>query len=366
MTVSDRTAPPSQVAPGTGGRRRRGDLGPGFAAFPAGTGARIGAWTVDFATVAGIAGATGALTSSWLLAAVAALEVVVVQWVWQARRGLTVGTLVTGTRVSRDDGPYSPGATRALVRSAVTAAGLIVAVVGAWVVAASSAWDHSPKKRSWADAAAGTVTARVPRRGEAAPAAGHSHRRLTATPPTTTSRSPEAGPTHAAAPVTTPAPLPTELSALPPGMAAPPQTPAPGPSPLEHSQVPDAEPEAAAHPSVLLTFDTGQRAQCPTPCAINLGRTPSPTEPGDTLLAVEDPARSVSRTHLRVEHSRGRTWVIDGGSTNGSSIMSDSTSTRLVPGVRTELPDGDRVRIGDRIFTVAMLVAATVPEQETP
>ena len=32
---------------------------------------------------------------------------------------------------------------------------------------------------------------------------------------------------------------------------------------------------------------------------------------GDALVVVDDPESSVSKTHLRIEHQRGRTWITD-------------------------------------------------------
>jgi pSer/pThr/pTyr-binding forkhead associated (FHA) protein len=78
----------------------------------------------------------------------------------------------------------------------------------------------------------------------------------------------------------------------------------------------------------------------------------------DRLVIVTDPDSSVSKTHLRLEHSRGRTWVTDFGSTNGSDIRSDEgQTTELVAGERVLLDDADRVRIGNRSFTISLLLA---------
>src|SRR5690606_29591116 len=108
--------------------------------------------------------------------------------------------------------------------------------------------------------------------------------------------------------------------------------------------------EAAA--AVLRVFDTGQRVALPSPVAVHLGRNPTPTAEGDRLVAVDDPDSTVSKTHARLEHSRGATWITDGGSTNGTEILSaDGGSAPLAPGVRTLLDEGDRVRLGRRVFT---------------
>ena len=137
--------------------------------------------------------------------------------------------------------------------------------------------------------------------------------------------------------------------------------------------VPAAAPVAPAAPSasapaggaaLLLSFDTGQRVRIDLPATVNLGRRPAPSEPGDQLVAVDDPDSTVSKTHLRLEHSRGRTWATDLGSTNGSGILADDGGgAELAPGARTLLDDGDRVRIGDRVFTVSLLLPTGYDER---
>ena len=109
--------------------------------------------------------------------------------------------------------------------------------------------------------------------------------------------------------------------------------------------------------SLLLVFDTGQRETVRLPAVANLGRKPAATETGDQLIAVTDSEGTVSKTHLRLEHSRGRTWVSDLGSTNGSDLIEDDGEvTRLVPHERTAVQDGSRVRLGNRTFTVSVVL----------
>jgi hypothetical protein len=108
---------------------------------------------------------------------------------------------------------------------------------------------------------------------------------------------------------------------------------------------------------LLLVFDTGQREQLPTPANINLGRNPTATVSGDTTIVVRDPESTVSKNHVRIEHSRGQTWVVDLGSTNGTKIIADDgTVTTFRKNERGELEEGARVRIGNRTFTVNLIV----------
>jgi predicted component of type VI protein secretion system len=105
---------------------------------------------------------------------------------------------------------------------------------------------------------------------------------------------------------------------------------------------------------LLLTFDTGQRAQLQVPVAVNLGRRPELSDAEDQALVVQDPENSVSKNHLRLEYRGASVWLTDLGSTNGSEIFDDSGAGMvLAPGSRVRLEDGSRVRIGSRSFTVA-------------
>ena len=107
----------------------------------------------------------------------------------------------------------------------------------------------------------------------------------------------------------------------------------------------------------MLTFDTGQQETVPLPAAVNLGRNPEAFEPGDILVRVRGKDLSLSRTHARLEHRESGVWVTDNGSTNGTDLLDEAgRATPLAAGVRTEVEDGSRVRIGDRVFTISRLV----------
>ncbi|MFV0287360.1 MAG: FHA domain-containing protein, partial [Demequina sp.] len=114
---------------------------------------------------------------------------------------------------------------------------------------------------------------------------------------------------------------------------------------------------------LLLVFDTGQRETITLPAHVNLGRQPDPHATGDTLVAVDDPDRTVSKTHARLEHDDGATWVTDLGSTNGTELLDEDGIVPLGIGKRTLVPDGVRLRIGNRAFTVSVLLD-TPPRQE--
>ena len=342
---------PPPVAPG---RRvaSTATLDPAFAGTAAGTGAQVVAFTIDVVVVVAVAVAVFLLTGEMLFAALAAVEIVVGLWVLEARTGATVGNAILRLRASRDDAPFSPGIGPSLVRRLITGVGFLAAGVGAWVVVASGAWDKKGRGRSWADNAAHTLVVAVPPKAKSTPSI------------TVNSMPVVDAPVPLAAPqvVSTLARQPSvdedsvsqsQTGAPAAGFAAAPRaTPAVAPVAPASAALPEN-----ADGTILLVFDTGQREQFPTPVAVNLGRSPVATEPTDKLVVVGDPDQTVSKTHLRLEHSRGRTWVTDGGSTNGTDLLDDEGGvTTLAAGNRVLLDEGVRVRIGNRAFTISLIL----------
>jgi len=340
---------PAEAAPS------RSTLDPAFAGTAAGVGSQVLAFTIDVAVVAVVAVAVLLISGSPVYAALSVLELAVGLWVLEARTGATVGNALMRIRTSRDDGPFSPGIGRSFVRRMPQAVGFVAAGVGAWVATASGAWDGSGRSRSWGDLAAKTQAVSVPARGSVErpivqPAGAISpeaepHVVLAAPQVVSTLARPRSvnedsqSQTGARAPAT--------------ALAAPLTAPVPA-APVDRGGAPSAD---SADGTLMLVFDTGQRVQFPTPVAVNLGRSPVATEPSDKLVTVDDPEMTVSKTHLRLEHSRGRTWVTDGGSTNGSDLLDDEGGvTTLAPGNRVLLDEGVRVRIGNRAFTISLIL----------
>lgn len=326
---------------------------------PATVGVRIGAFSVDAALLVIAAGVAFLLGSPVLGGAVAA-EALLGLWILQARRGLTPGALLFGLRTARVDEPVVPGAGRAFVRGALVVLGGLVLVAGAWVVVASAAFDRSGRRRSWADRAAGTVLLALPR-GEKTPDA--------ADPRTLSEPSVHARPASSREPVRIDAaaaslpdapewdsPLiaiepPTAAGERPSMVVAAPEVPVP----TEPAQ--PVPPAAGTGDQLLVVFDTGQRAQFGLPATILFGRAPDAEAAGERTLAVDDPDRLISKTHLRLEHDGETAWVIDTGSTNGSELIDDDGAVHVLPpGARTLLEDGTRVRLGERVFTLSRLI----------
>lgn len=109
----------------------------------------------------------------------------------------------------------------------------------------------------------------------------------------------------------------------------------------------------AAPGGVRLVFDTGEAFTVAGRGVV--GRNPSTADSGVVahVVPIDDPARSVSKTHLEFGAEDGAFWVLDRRSTNGSALVhADGTRERLTAGVRTAVPVGAVVEFGDRRFRV--------------
>lgn len=87
-----------------------------------------------------------------------------------------------------------------------------------------------------------------------------------------------------------------------------------------------------------------------------LGRNPQP-QPGeyfDQLVAISDPGKSVSKTHLEFGQEAGAFWVSDRFSGNGSLVREpESQPRRCEPGKRYRVVRGSRIDIGEQFFIVS-------------
>lgn len=137
-----------------------------------------------------------------------------------------------------------------------------------------------------------------------------------------------------------------------------PQSAAPGPTPSFDSASEDTDPGEETVLSVsrvpVLRFDVG--IDLPLQGRGVVGRNPADLgaspEPLAHLVPLEDPARSISKTHLEFGIDGTTVWVTDLHSTNGSFADDGRGERRLEPGVRTVVPVGAVVRIGNRSFRV--------------
>lgn len=164
---------------------------------------------------------------------------------------------------------------------------------------------------------------------------------------------PSSTPRPATTPVTTPGvpgpvlpPPPSRVGAVPP----PPQpvTPPPGDSAVDdHTRI-GARPVAPAG---------GWRLVGPTIIPLSgtvvVGREPDGSAvPGATRLVIDDPARSMSKTHAALVAGGPKLTVEDLDSTNGVYIARAGVETRVPSRTPIELKAGESVLFGDVSFTV--------------
>lgn len=324
-------------------------LGAAFSGSPAGVGRRLAAFTIDALLIVAAGVLTAWLTSSWILGVVVAAEVAVIFVVIEARTGASAGKLLMRVRVAQEHAPRSPGLGRSTVRGLTSLAGGLVAVIGAWGVELTALADRTGRRRSLGDRAAGTVVVALPDRG--APTA-HAEPQ-----PARAASAVIDGDAGFAALETTGATTGGSGSTGDTGEQAPSDA-APREVPVRGEGMSALEATGRVVPGgVLLIFDTGQRELLPARAVANLGRTPSASVEGDLTVRVDDPSRTISKNHVRLEQARSGAWVTDLGSTNGTSLIrEDGTATPLRPGERVAVDDGVRVRMGDRWFSISRLM----------
>jgi len=86
-----------------------------------------------------------------------------------------------------------------------------------------------------------------------------------------------------------------------------------------------------------------------------LGRNPvaTPGVAATGLLALDDPAKSVSKTHAMLEVDASGLWVHDLDSTNGVWVApADGEPVEAVPGRRIEVPADSTLELGDFVIRV--------------
>ncbi|MGX5715707.1 RDD family protein [Arthrobacter sp. MAHUQ-56] len=270
---------------------------------------------------------------------------------------------------------------------------LLLAAVWAVLVVVSNRWDKDGGLRGWHDAAARTLVFDVKAGRDPITTGGiqgpYSFAPLDL-PPVQQVVSPVAGASQAPVPQVpaSPAPAPQALSRNVPAPSAtmPSQTmpytspasfapaaPAAGfpsaPSPAPHSPAPGHRPQQHVDDDVERTqvrpgsggpapvavlrirLDDGRDFQLDR--SVLVGRNPvgQAGEQHAQLLAVDDPGRSISKTHLHLLTDGAGIWVTDRQSTNGSAVTTpDGLRTTLVPGVPTFVTPGSSVHFGDRTF----------------
>lgn len=332
--------------------------------------------------------ADGASAGALALPAGAAVVLAVGQWVAEAFAGCTVGGALLGIRTASASTGRPAGLRAVLVRSVVQACGALLAGVGVYVVAASGAWDEAPEQRGWHDRAARTlVLRRAYLRDRQAgaepvgpvPAAGSASGRAPLPAPVAPGSTSGTVPPMASAapPAAAPVPIPPVAAPVPA-----PLVPAPPPAGLPDATIPTVLPEglertrlrgdvptpAPVHTGrgLRLSFDSGEVLDPTGPGLV--GRRPlpppvplaplDPAEPGEArdwvhLVALGDPAQSLSTTHLAFWPEGDRLVVTDLGSTNGTVLVDPSGSRwALLPEERVVVVAGWSLVLGQRTVRV--------------
>jgi hypothetical protein len=122
------------------------------------------------------------------------------------------------------------------------------------------------------------------------------------------------------------------------------------PAPAQPDEpAPARAPHQAQPAPFLVTLDTGQVMTVTGPGLIGRAPRPQPGERCDHVIVVEDPERSVSRTHARFGIENGTFWVSDAGSGNGTTLRLPGGRVIPVPAdQRVLVPSGATIQVGDR------------------
>jgi FHA domain len=129
-------------------------------------------------------------------------------------------------------------------------------------------------------------------------------------------------------------------------------------APVRHAAPPVQQAAAPVCPatSYVVTLDTGQAMSVSGWGYIGRHPQAGPGERCNHVIEIDDPNRSLSRTHARFGIDSTGFWVEDRGSANGTSIVrADGSLVRVGAGERLTVPPGGGVRLGDRTFTVEPL-----------
>ncbi|MEA5454697.1 RDD family protein [Sinomonas sp. JGH33] len=305
----------------------------------------------------------------WFALAVAlGLAVGIVLWGWEARTGSTPGNSLVGIRTANLEG-RAPGWGAVFIRCLVFGLVCLIPVAGLVLALISNLFDANGQRQGWHDKAARTLAFDV-RAGRNPVTTGgiegpEAFAPPEALPPVRPVASPVAAP-PAAAPLVAPAPAAHALA-----VPAPPQAFAPAPTPrapssfaapAAHGSAYDDELDATrlARPGgrggdIVLSFSDGRRLTLRGPVLV--GRNPAAYD-GETfqqLVSIDDPGRSVSKTHLTVWAEHGRVWVQDRKSTNGTTVVrEDGSASDLEPSLPLEVAAGDVVHFGDCFFSVGI------------
>ncbi|MFF2390508.1 FHA domain-containing protein [Agromyces sp. NPDC058104] len=150
---------------------------------------------------------------------------------------------------------------------------------------------------------------------------------------------------------------PRALPTFVPGRVAPDAIPSPAPRPDAAAGVAPSQPAA---PVWRLVGASG--LEIVLDGVLVLGRDPVAAAASDArAVAIDDPTRTVSKTHAVMEPTAGGVRVTDLRSTNGSRVEAPGAPlTELVPGEPGEAPAGSAIYLGELGLRVDRVVRSTV------
>lgn len=145
--------------------------------------------------------------------------------------------------------------------------------------------------------------------------------------------------------------IPAPLAPAPPAMG---YLAAPAPAALPPETFPSrpATPGPDAVVGWAVRLPDGTVASLDLPLLV--GRNPD-AQPGARSVPVDDPSRSVSKTHLMLGVDEHGPWVVDRASTNGTLVtLADGQRIVCLPDRRVRLADGSLVAFGDLALSVRL------------
>ena len=332
---------------------------------PAGAGLRVTAYLIDLVVVLVSGGLWWYFTRAVVPAGIVAVEAWVGLTLARAALGVTPGGWATRTVANAAGTDHAPGLRAEGIRSVIFGA-LHLTAIGPLVTTALSR-----EGQDWIDKVAGTAASDT--RGEARASVARVVTPGASQRAATDSWSGFAPGQAAAAPVE---PASVAPSLAPPSdarrayetMPSIPTTPrltsaqpmpmVQAPAPIVAAQMAPAPtvstpaPIVPALPPVWIVLDSGMRAEL-VGVAV-LGRAPAAQEgTGELEIAIPDPTRSLSRTHVRLGRDVAGVWVEDAFSGNGTSaLLPDGRLVELVRGERTAVPLGTTLIMGERRLTL--------------
>ncbi|PVU83794.1 hypothetical protein DDP54_13230 [Cellulomonas sp. WB94] len=118
-------------------------------------------------------------------------------------------------------------------------------------------------------------------------------------------------------------------------------------APLRPDERPDETPAAPGLDPATADLELSDGRVVTVTRSLLVGRNPGGGDDSQ-VIRVDDPGRSVSKTHLQVGLDTAGVWVADRGSTNGTIVtLADGAQIVCGPGQRVRLPAGATVSFGD-------------------